>query len=96
MISDDDLLLFHWQDGLDDTRRHEIADALARDAALGARYARLVAELARFGHVPEPQIDAVLQARWARAIRDDASKQRARPRWFVPLALAAGVGAPRS
>ena len=27
MISDDDLLLFHWQDGLDDTRRHEIADA---------------------------------------------------------------------
>lgn len=93
MISDDDLLLFHWQDGLDDTRRHEIADALARDAALGARYARLVAELARFGHVPEPQIDAVLQARWAHAIRDDASKQRARPRWFVPLALAAGVGA---
>ena len=93
MISDDDLLLFHWQDGLDDTRRREIADALARDAELGARYARLVADLARFGHLPEPQVDAVLHARWARAIRDDASKQRARPRWFVPLALAAGVGA---
>ena len=29
MISDDDLLLFHWQDGLDDTRRREIADALS-------------------------------------------------------------------
>lgn len=93
MISDDDLLLFHWQDGLDDTRRREIADALARDAELGARYARLVAELARFGHVPEPQVDAVRHARWARAIRDGAAKQRARPRWFVPLALAAGVGA---
>lgn len=93
MISDDDLLLFHWQDGLDDTRRREIADALARDAELGARYARLVADLARFGHVPEPPVDAVRQARWARAIRDDASKQRARPTWFVPLALAAGVGA---
>ena len=76
MISDDDLLLFHWQDGLDDTRRHEIADALARDAALGARYARLVAELARFGHVPEPQIDAVLQARWARAADRDADTGR--------------------
>ena len=93
MISDDDLLLFHWQDGLDDTRRREIADALARDAALGARYARLVADLARFGHLPEPQVDAVRHARWARAIRDGAAKQRARPRWFVPLALAAGVGA---
>ncbi len=93
MISDDDLLLFHWQDGLDDTRRREIADALARDAELGARYARLVADLARFGQVPEPHVDAAQQARWQRAVRDAAVTKPAPPRWFVPLALAAGVGA---
>lgn len=93
MISDDDLLLFHWQDGLDEARRREIAEALARDAGLGARYARLVADLARFGTLPEPAVDAVRQARWWRAIRDEASAKPAASRWFVPFALAAGVGA---
>lgn len=93
MISDDELLLFHWQDGLDDARRNDIADALTLDAALGARYARLVADLARFARVPEPQNDAVQQARWARAIRDDASRKRATSRWIGPVALAAGITA---
>ena len=93
MISDDDLLLFHWQDGLDDTRRRDIAAALARDAELGARYARLVADLARLGTLPTPTVDAVQQARWWRAIRDDLAPARAQPRWSWPLALAAGLAA---
>lgn len=77
MISDDDLLLFHWQDGIDEARRREIADALVRDAELGARYARLVADLARFGDVVETRPDAVQQARWMRALRDDPRPARA-------------------
>lgn len=93
MISDDDLLLFHWQDGLDETRRREIAEALARDAELGARYARLVADLARFGALPEPAVDALREARWWRAVRGDAAGVRRPPRWRWPLALAAGVAA---
>jgi hypothetical protein len=93
MIPDDDLLLFHWQDGLDDTRRREIADALVRDAELGARYARLVADLTRFRHVPELQVDAVQQARWMRAIREAQRPPRSSPRRHWPLALAAGIAA---
>lgn len=93
MISDDDLLLFHWQDGLDEARRREIADALARDPGLGARYARLVADLARFGQLPEPRADAVQQARWWRAIRDDGARMRRSTHWRWPLALAAGLAA---
>lgn len=93
MISDDDLLLFHWQDGLDEARRREIAAALARDAELGARYARLVADLARFGHVTETPHDAVRQARWLQAIREAQRPARSTPRWQWPLALAAGLAA---
>jgi hypothetical protein len=93
MISDDDLLLFHWQDGHDDARRREIANALARDAELGARYARLVADLERLAHVPDPTADDQRAARWQRALAD---AQRIPPRardWRWPLAIAATMAA---
>ena len=92
MISDDELLLFHWQDGLDAARRREIAAALTRDARLGARYARLVADLDRLGQLPTPPDDELRSARWQRALRDDGTKPAARD-WRWPLALAATVAA---
>lgn len=94
MISDDDLLLFHWQDGLDGTRRREIAAALAQDRELGARYARLVADLEQLAHTPEPAADELRNARWQRALADTqhAPAQRARD-WRWPLAIAATLAA---
>lgn len=93
MISDDDLLLFHWQDGLDAARRREIATALAQDRELGARYARLVADLERLAHVPDPAADDLRNARWQRALADaQRVPQRARD-WRWPLAIAATLAA---
>ncbi len=93
MISDDELLLFHWQDGLDAARRREIAAALARDGALGARYARLVADLDRLSQLPEPVSDDLRASRWQRALVDVEQAPRATRDWRWPLAIAATVAA---
>ena len=45
-IGDDELLLFHYRDGLDAQRLAEIEQALAADVALSRRYATLQATLA--------------------------------------------------
>jgi len=93
MISDDDLLLFHWQDGLSTARRREIAEALARDAALGARYARLVADLDRLVELPDVASDDLRNARWLRAITAERDSVRPARDWRWPLALAATLAA---
>jgi len=62
-ISDDDLVLYHYRDGLDAARIDEIRDALAASANLRERYASLERVLARVDAEPEPEPDADFSAR---------------------------------
>lgn len=62
-ISDDDLILYHYRDGLDAGRIAGIRDALAASAELRGRYASLERVLARAGAVPVPEADADFNAR---------------------------------
>jgi anti-sigma factor RsiW len=62
-ISDDDLVLYHYRDGLDDARLAAIRDALAASAELRARYASLERVLARVDAEPAPEPDAGFEAR---------------------------------
>jgi hypothetical protein len=58
-ISDDDLVLYHYRDGLDASRLAEIDDALFASQALRERYASIERALARADAsvVPEPDAD---------------------------------------
>ena len=62
-ISDDDLILYHYRDGLDAGRIGEIRDALAESAQLRARYASIGHVLSRADAMPAPQADADFNAR---------------------------------
>lgn len=62
-ISDDDLVLYHYRDGLDDTQLARIRDALAVSADVRARYAALERLLARVDAEPGPEPDASFNAR---------------------------------
>jgi hypothetical protein len=87
MISDDDLLLYYYRDGLDATERARIATALAKQPALAQRLHRLVAQLDTAAEMPDVPVPAHLQQRWQAAL---TARSRARPsfRW---QALAATV-----
>ena len=75
-ISDDDLVLYHYRDGLDATRIAEIELALSRDAGLHARHQALTETLARVGTDETPAPDEAFEQRlWhALAPRLDAIK----------------------
>ena len=62
-ISDDDLVLYHYRDGLDAARIDEIRDALAASANLRERYASLERVLACVDAEPVPEPDAHFSAR---------------------------------
>lgn len=66
-IRDDDLILFHYRDGLGDARLMQIAQALETDAGLAARYEALKALLATAQAEALPQPDADFELRlWQR------------------------------
>ncbi|MCI1710429.1 MAG: hypothetical protein LKM32_16070 [Chiayiivirga sp.] len=67
-ISDGELLLYHYRDGLDAERNSEIEDALFYDAELRLRLAALREALGRVGEAwPSDEPDAGLEARvWGR------------------------------
>lgn len=94
-VTDEELLFFHWQDGLDADRSQEIARVLRSDPALAARYAALVGDLGllRDG---EPAADPAFANRLLAALPQDPDRLAARvtrkPRrrpWAMPLAAAA-------
>jgi hypothetical protein len=87
MISDDDLLLYYYRDGLDPAERARIATALAKHPELAQRLHRLVAQLDTAAEMPEVPVPAHVQQRWQAAVM---ARSRARPsfRW---QALAATV-----
>lgn len=105
-IRDDDLILFHYRDGLDAERLAQIAQALQASPELAARFARLQALLDAAREAALPQPDAQFEARlWAklqpRLAPDNVvplasavqrrSAARPRVRWWIATAAAAAV-----
>jgi anti-sigma factor RsiW len=102
MISDDDLLLYHYRDGLEPAERARIGAALAEHPELAQRLQRLVHRLDEAAAIPEVPVPMEVQQRWKAALngamRSEATRvvplkapRRApfsNPRW---LALAATV-----
>lgn len=88
MISDDELLLYYYRDGLDPTERARIATALAKNPDLAQRLHRLVAQLDTAAEVPDVAVPAHIQQRWQAAL---AARARPRPsfRWQAIAATAA-------
>lgn len=80
MISDDDLLLYYYRDGLDATERARIATALAEQPELAQRLHRLVAQLDTAADMPDVPVPAHVERRWQAAL---ATRSRRRPsfRW---------------
>jgi hypothetical protein len=104
-ISDDDLVLYHYRDGLDASRLAEIKDALVASQALRERYASIEHALARADALPAPVPDADFNARlWRRLeprLRSPVTPQRESWRdrlrelhaWLTPPRLAFAAGA---
>jgi hypothetical protein len=66
-ISDNDLILYHYRDGIDAARIAEIDDALLASPELRSRYARLQQLLGEFDNAPAPEPDTRLVERvWKR------------------------------
>jgi hypothetical protein len=82
MISDEDLLLYHYGDGLGKNVRETIAKALANDAALPARLQQLVADLDA-ATPPTVAVPQASQQRWRAAL---ATAANARSQQSAPLA----------
>jgi hypothetical protein len=107
MISDDELLLYYYRDGLDAAERARIGTALAQQPELAQRLHRLVAQLDTVAETPEVPVPPHIEQRWqsalaraAAAAQDDfvaaaattGSRIRTAFRWQT-LALAATVAA---
>ncbi len=99
MITDDELLLYYYRDGLDAGDRARIGAALAGQPELAQRLHRLVARLDAASTAPEVPVPAKIQQRWQAAldgaIRGEsratpATRRFTQPRW---LAAAAVLGA---
>lgn len=81
-IGDDDLVLFHYRDGLDAARLADIERALASSSALRERYASIERALARADAVPDIVPDRDFAARLWRALEPQlAARKPARPSW---------------
>jgi hypothetical protein len=97
MISDDELLLYYYRDGLDTAERARIGAALSEQPELARRMQALVARLDAASLMPEVPVPADVQQRWRGALEraaQAAEKPEARAprrlfdfRW--PLAAAA-------
>jgi hypothetical protein len=72
MISDEELLLYHYGDGLGVSGRETIAKAVASDAALAARLKKLIAELDAVTP-PTVSVPQATQQRWHAALASAAN-----------------------
>jgi len=100
MISDDDLLLYYYRDGLDASERARIGAALSEQPELAQRLQRLVARLDAAAALPEVPVPAQVQQRWREALAGATSETRvvppsrrffAEPRWQAAAATVAVV-----
>ncbi len=99
MISDDDLLLYYYRDGLDAAERMRIGTALAEQPELAQRLHALVARLDAAAAMPDVPVPAHVQQRWQAAVDSAAAGGRAHSKGrrtftaltWQPLAAAAAV-----
>ncbi len=99
MISDDDLLLYYYRDGLDALDRARIGAALSEQPELAQRLHRLVARLDAAASTPEVPVPEHIQQRWQAALqraRGNATRAAsagrrpfASPRWLATAAAVA-------
>jgi hypothetical protein len=68
MITDDDLLLYYYRDGLDAAERARIGAALSEQPELAQRLQALVARLDAAAALPEVPVPADTQQRWKDAL----------------------------
>jgi hypothetical protein len=92
MISDDDLLLYYYRDGLDATERARIGTALAEQPELARRLHRLVAQLDTVADLPEVPVPPHVQQRWENALGRLAPAKR-QPRPFAAFQWQAAAAA---
>ena len=96
-VGDDDLVLYHYRDGLDAARIADIRDALLASAELRERYASIERVLARVDAEPVPEPDANFNARLWRKLEPRLQTRRVEKRaswldtlhaWLTPPRLA--------
>lgn len=99
MISDDELVCFHYQDGLSAERLQQIRQALHADPQLQSRLAELGALLQACRELPAAPTSAATRLRWQQALaRAEQSQQQRRAgrrrHWDLAIActLLLGVG----
>lgn len=68
MISDEDLLLYYYRDGLDPAERARIGTALAERPELAQRLHRLIAQLDTVAEMPDVPVPAHIEQRWQSAL----------------------------
>ncbi|MFL6550515.1 MAG: hypothetical protein ACJ8OJ_17625 [Povalibacter sp.] len=73
MISDNDLLLYYYRDGLDEAERARIAAALGAEPELAARLHRLIARLDAASAVTDVPVPDHVQRRWESALHREAA-----------------------
>ena len=78
MISDDELLLYYYRDGLDAAERARIGTALAQQPELAQRLHRLVAQLDTVAETPEVPVPPHIEQRWQNALARAARSVRNR------------------
>jgi hypothetical protein len=87
MISDNDLLLYHYRDGLDPQEHERIHVAVATQPQLAARLRALLAELDRVSAIPEVPVPDDVVHQWQNALDRAASNERAaaKSHGYVPV-----------
>ncbi len=74
MITDDQLLLYYYRDGLDAAERARIGTALAQQPELAQRLHRLVAQLDTVAEMPDVPVPTHIQQRWQTALSSGAHR----------------------
>lgn len=100
MITDDDLLLYYYRDGLEADERARIGAALAAQPELAQRLHRLVARLDAVAATADVPVPTDVRQRWQSALEGAAarssmgeqpSRRFTQPRWLAMAAALAAV-----